>query len=238
MSTRTYPLKVERWGQGGRACRQQGAPPPCPFLRRAIRLVAHGYRLDDPPDFWTREEACDMLADLGHDDVEQPPAAPQRAERVPAIAGHTVADLLGVDRDGRAQPPGAVPSATRATAASSVWPKARRANARPAAPAAPRRPPSAGPPAPVAPAPVAPAPASAATCATRGGQVAQQRQQPQRSAGQRREQAARRRTGTDRLVLLDGGGRVVAKAGRNGENPTHDEHSPPEPRSRSARQPW
>jgi hypothetical protein len=125
MSTRTYPLKVERWGQGGRACRQQGAPPPCPFLRRAIRLVAHGYRLDDPPDFWTREEACDMLADLGHDDVEQPPAAPQRAERVPAIAGHTVADLLGVDRDGRAQPPGAVPSAA---------PPRRRRPARPGRP--------------------------------------------------------------------------------------------------------
>jgi len=66
---KSYLLDVQRWGEEGETVVSKGHHPACPFLRRAIRLVAHGYRLDDPPDQWTRDEAKEMLADLGHDDV-------------------------------------------------------------------------------------------------------------------------------------------------------------------------
>lgn len=69
-TNRQYPLEVQRWGEEGELIVSKGHHPPCPFLRRAIRLVTHGYRLDDPPDHWTRGEAREMLADLNHDDVQ------------------------------------------------------------------------------------------------------------------------------------------------------------------------
>jgi hypothetical protein len=65
-----YPLKVERWGEDGENVVSKGHHDPCAFLRRAIRLVAHGYTLDDEPSEWDRAQAREMLATLDHDDVE------------------------------------------------------------------------------------------------------------------------------------------------------------------------
>lgn len=67
---RAYPLKVERWGEDGELLVSKGHHPPCAFLRRAIRLVAHGYTLDDQPSEWDRAQAREVLAVFDHDDVD------------------------------------------------------------------------------------------------------------------------------------------------------------------------
>lgn len=68
---KTYPLEVQRWGEDGEIVLSKGHHPACPFLRRAIRLVAQGSRWHDPLIPWdrAREELREELAELGHDDV-------------------------------------------------------------------------------------------------------------------------------------------------------------------------
>jgi len=63
-NTGRYPLKVQQWGEDGEVLLSKGHHPPCAFLRRAIRLLAHDGGSDG------RRAARELLADLGHDEVD------------------------------------------------------------------------------------------------------------------------------------------------------------------------